>query len=111
MRGDEIDVGRVLRKITPNVPDFTCCPRYIGLFFNALDESNQIIDVLLTAIARPVPDAAPDAVAGGFGTARRSGLLGAGRVGGVCRGVGGRGGVFVVGDVCGMGNELGSSEK
>src|SRR6185295_6875657 len=56
MRGDEIDRRRQFRMLQPDVPDFTRCYRNIDRSLDALDELDQVFDLLFAAVDRLVSD-------------------------------------------------------
>ncbi len=56
VRGDEIDGGRQLRMLEPDVPDFARGDRHIGFAFHALDALDHFLDGLFAAEDRFVAD-------------------------------------------------------
>src|SRR5207245_11427317 len=56
MRGNEIDRGREFRVFEPYVPDFTCRNRDIDRTLDALDELDQVVDLLFATVNGFVAD-------------------------------------------------------
>ena len=71
VRGDEVDGGGELRMVAPDVPDFAGGDRDIDRLLHALDQLDQVVDLLFAAVDRLVADDDADDVAVALGEVDR----------------------------------------